>query len=40
MYHPSVNYAAVVEGAEFSIREGAKVVGVGIVIRRFDGSSK
>jgi hypothetical protein len=40
MYYPGVNYAAVVTGAEFSIREGAKVVGVGIVIRRFDGSSR
>jgi len=34
MYHPRVNYASLEAGVGFTIREGAKVVGYGAVIRR------
>ncbi len=35
MYHPLPEHAAVVPGATFTIREGARVVGHGIVTRVF-----
>ena len=31
MYFPSVNYDALTKGAQFEVREGARIVGVGIV---------
>jgi hypothetical protein len=34
MYHPQVNYESLAAGACFTIREGAKVVGYGTVVRR------
>jgi hypothetical protein len=34
MYHPSVDYAALLPGVTFTIREGGKVVGFGKVLRR------
>ena len=36
MYHPQVNYESLTAGACFTIREGAKVVGCGTVVRRPD----
>ena len=36
IYHPSVDYARLVPGATFTIREGAKVVGFGKVLQRKD----
>ena len=35
VYHPQVDYSALVPGVEFSIREGAHVVGRGRVIKRW-----
>jgi translation elongation factor EF-Tu-like GTPase len=35
MYHPDVDYSAVVPGATFTIREGGQIVGFGRVTRRF-----
>ena len=35
VYHPQVNYSALVPGVEFSVREGARIVGRGRVIRRW-----
>ncbi len=34
MYHPRVDYSAVIPGATFTVREGGKIVGHGIVLRR------
>ena len=34
MYHPRVDYSALVEGAEFNIHEGSHVVGTGRVLDR------
>lgn len=34
MYHPSVDYSAVVDGANFTVREGGRIVGCGTVIAR------
>jgi hypothetical protein len=34
MYHPNVNYEAVREGATFTLREGGKVIGFGVVTKR------
>lgn len=31
MYFPSVNYGALTKGAQFEVREGGRIVGVGIV---------
>lgn len=33
MYHPIADYAALCPGAEVEVREGAKVVAVGVVVR-------
>lgn len=35
MYHPRVDYAAVREGATFTLREGGKVIGFGVVTGRY-----
>lgn len=34
VYYPDIDYSALVPGAEFTVREGARVVGQGRVIRR------
>ena len=34
MYHPTVDYSDVVEGATFTVREGGRIVGFGRVISR------
>lgn len=34
MYHPSVDYDAAREGATFTVREGGKVIGFGVVTSR------
>ena len=34
MYHPSVSYESLGAGATFTIREGAKIVGYGTVVRK------
>jgi hypothetical protein len=34
MYHPTVNYDAVQKGATFTVREGGKVIGFGVVTNR------
>ena len=34
MYHPNVDYSALVKGAEFNIQEGPRIVGTGRVIER------
>lgn len=34
MYHPQVDYSALVEGAEFNIQEGPRIVGTGRVLER------
>jgi translation elongation factor EF-Tu-like GTPase len=31
MYFPSVNYDALIAGAQFEVREGSRIVGVGVV---------
>ncbi len=36
LYYPEVNYSKLIEGTEFSILEGAKVVGHGRVISRYE----
>ncbi|MBA4148962.1 MAG: hypothetical protein H0X66_12670 [Verrucomicrobia bacterium] len=33
-YHPQVDYSALVPGAEFTVREGARIVGRGRVTKR------
>lgn len=35
MYFPHVNYDAIHEGATFTVREGGKVIGFGVVKKRF-----
>ncbi|XZE44083.1 hypothetical protein SH467x_003670 [Pirellulaceae bacterium SH467] len=35
MYHPRVDYSAVLPGAKFTVREGGKIVGHGIALKRF-----
>jgi hypothetical protein len=37
MYHPDVDYSALVPGASFTIREGEKVVATGRVLRVLSG---
>lgn len=32
MYHPQIDYSAVVPNAEFTIREGSRIIGFGTVI--------
>lgn len=39
MYHPGVNYDALQPGATFTIREGGKIVGFGIVQRWIAGDA-
>ena len=34
MYHPTVDYTAVVDGATFTVREGGRIVGYGTVVSR------
>lgn len=34
MYHPSVDYNSLVVGATFTVREGGRIVGHGLVIQR------
>lgn len=34
MYHPNVSYDSVYEGATFTVREGGKVIGFGVVTHR------
>jgi hypothetical protein len=34
MYHPEVDYEALREGATFTLREGGKIVGFGVVTNR------
>ena len=34
MYHPEVNYDAVLEGAPFTLREGGMFIGYGVVLKR------
>jgi translation elongation factor EF-Tu-like GTPase len=34
VYHPNVDYSALTPGAEFTVREGARVVGRGRVTKR------
>lgn len=34
MYYPDVNYDAVQEGATFTLREGGKFIGYGVVLKR------
>jgi hypothetical protein len=36
MYHPKVNYDAVRARATFTLREGGRVIGFGIVTRRLE----
>lgn len=36
VYYPNVDYSALCVGTEFEIREGAKVVGTGMVISKND----
>jgi translation elongation factor EF-Tu-like GTPase len=36
MYHPDVDYSAVIPGATFTVREGGMVIGFGRVIKRSD----
>lgn len=36
MYHPQVDYRELVPGASFTVREGARIVGRGRVLRRED----
>ena len=40
MYHPTVGYEALQAGATFTVREGGKIVGFGMVQSRADGSSR
>jgi translation elongation factor EF-Tu-like GTPase len=35
LYHPQIDYSALVPGVKFSVREGARVVGRGRVIKRW-----
>lgn len=35
MYYPRVNYDQVCEGASFTLREGGRVIGFGVVLQRF-----
>ena len=36
MYHPRVNYDAVRDGVTFTVREGGKIIGFGVVMKRFE----
>jgi hypothetical protein len=37
LYHPKVDYSALVRDAAFAVREGLRVVGHGRVLRRLEG---
>ncbi len=39
MYHPDVNYDALREGASFTLREGGKVIGFGVITLYVDRNS-
>lgn len=39
MYHPRVDYSEVASGAEFTVREGGKIVAHGMIKSREDNPS-